>query len=146
MIELSGKKYSSYFITVPKMEQLPFSAAEGVVTGKTETRIYMDEELVKGCDTHILHIGLIDVPSTNPFTEDHLHPYDEIILLMGTNMDDPEDLGGEIEYILGEEGELHRTDRSNAVFLPKGFKHNLRFLRVDRPFILLAISLSGKYG
>ncbi len=109
------------------MEQLPFSAAEGVVTGKTETRIYMDEELIKGCDTHILHIGLIDVPSTNPFTEDHLHPYDEIILLMGTNMDDPEDLGGEIEYILGEEGELHRTDRSNAVFLPKGFKHNLRF-------------------
>ena len=69
---MKGKKYAHHFITVPKMEQLPFSAAEGAVTGKTDTRIYIDNEMVEGCNTHILHIGLIDVPSTNPFTEDHV--------------------------------------------------------------------------
>ena len=31
---MEEKKYKHHFITVPKMEQLPFSAAEGVVTGK----------------------------------------------------------------------------------------------------------------
>ena len=142
---MEEKKYGHYFITVPKMEQLPFSAAEGAVTGKTDTRIYIDNKMVEGCNTHILHIGVIDVPSTNPFTEDHVHPYDEIILIMGTDMDNPEDLGGEIEYYLGEEREVHRTDRTNAVWLPKGFNHNVKFLRVNRPFILVAISLSGKY-
>ena len=146
MIKLTEKKYSHYFITIPDMEKLAFGATTKKVTGKTDTRVYLSEKLVKGSDTHIAHIGIIDEPSTNPFTEDHQHPYDEIILLLGTDMDDPEDLGGEIEYYLGEELEPHRTDRTNAIWLPKGFKHNLKFLRVDRPFILLAISLSGEYG
>jgi hypothetical protein len=110
------KKYEHHFITVPKMEQLPFSATEGSVTGKTDTRIYIDNEMVEGCNTHILHIGLVDVPSTNPFTEDHVHPYDEIILLLGTDMDSPENLGGEIEYYLGEEREPHRTDSARASY------------------------------
>ena len=145
MNQMSEKKYSKYFITVPNMENLAFGATKEKVKGKTDTRVYISDELVKGSNTHIAHIGIIDMPSTNPFTVDHIHPYNEIILLMGTNMDDPEDLGGEIEYRLGEEGELHRTDRSNAIYLPKGFKHNIKFLRVDRPFILFAISLSGKY-
>jgi hypothetical protein len=143
---MSEKKYSKYFITVPNMESLAFGATEEKVKGKTDTRVYISDELVKGSNTHIAHIGIIDVPSTNPFTVDHIHPYNEILLLMGTNMDDPEDLGGEIEWRLGEEGEIHRTDRSNAIYLPKGFKHNIKFLRVDRPFLLFAISLSGKYG
>jgi hypothetical protein len=142
---MSEKKYSKYFITVPNMEKLAFGATEEKVKGKTDTRVYISDELVKGSNTHIAHIGIIDVPSTNPFTVDHIHPYNEILLLVGTNMDDPEDLGGEIEWRLGEEGEIHRSDRSNAIYLPKGFKHNIKFLRVDRPFILFAISLSGKY-
>jgi len=147
LIELSDKKYSKYFITVPAMEKLAFSAAANQkVSGKTDTRVYMSEELVKGSDTHIVHIGIIDVPNINPFTEDHVHPYNAIMMLMGLDMDDPEDLGGEIEYILGEEGEIHRTDKTNAIFLPAGFKHNLKFLRVDRPFLLIALNLSGAYG
>lgn len=127
------------------MEKLAFGATTEKVTGKTDTRVYISEKLVEGSNTHIAHIGIVDMPSTNPFTEDHVHPYDEIILLLGTDMDNPEDLGGEIEYYLGEEREPHRTDRTNAVWLPKGFNHNLKFLRVDKPFILVAISLSGKY-
>jgi hypothetical protein len=146
LIELSEKKYSKYFITVPAMEKLAFGATTEKVLGKTDTRVYMSEELVNVSDTHIVHIGIIDMPSTNPFTEDHVHPFNAIMLLVGLDMDDPEDLGGEIEYILGEEGELHRTDKSNAIFLPAGFKHNLRFLRVDRPFLLIAVNLSGAYG
>jgi len=67
----------------------------------------MSNELFDGSNIHILHIGIVDKPSTNPFTEDHLHPYDEVILLLGTDMNDPEDLGGEIEYYLGDERENH---------------------------------------
>ena len=144
---MSDKKYSKYFITVPAMEKLAFSAAANKkVLGKTDTRVYMSEELVKGSDTHIVHIGIIGMPSTNPFTEDHVHPFNAIMMFVGLDMNDPEDLGGEIEYILGEEGELHRTDKSSAIFLPAGFKHNVRFLRVDRPFLLIAVNLSGAYG
>jgi hypothetical protein len=146
MINLNENKYTHHFITVPDMEKLAFSATKDKVTGKTDTRVYISEKLVEGSNIHVAHIGIIDKPSTNPFTEDHLHPYNEVILLLGTDMDNPEELGGEIEYFLGEERESHRTNKTNAVWLPKGFKHNLKFLRVERPFILLAISLSGEYG
>lgn len=129
------------------MEKLAFSAAANqVVLGKTDTRVYMSENLVKGSDTHIVHIGIVDMPSKNPFTEDHVHPFNAIMMFVGLDMDDPEDLGGEIEYVLGEEEELHRSDKTNAIFLPAGLKHNVKFTRVDRPFLLIAINLAGAYG
>ena len=144
---MSETKYGKYFITVPDMEKLAFSAAAGQkVLGKTETRVYMSEKLVEGSDTHIVHIGIVDMPSKNPFTEDHVHPFNAIMMFVGLDMDDPEDLGGEIEYVLGEEEELHRSDKTNAIFLPAGLKHNVKFLRVDRPFLLIAVNLSGVYG
>ena len=38
----------------------------------------------------------------------HTHPYDEKYLFIGTNPDDPDDLGGEVEYWLGEKEEAEK--------------------------------------
>ena len=70
--------------------------------------------------------------------EPHIHPYDEFFLFLGTNPEDPTDLGGELEYWLGkgEEAEKFLITKSSCVYVPKGMVHQpIQVNRVDRPFI-----------
>jgi hypothetical protein len=62
----------------------------------------------------------------------HTHDYDEIFGFIGTNHDDPYDLGAEVELWLGDE--KHIITKTSLVFVPAGLKHSpLIFRRVDRP-------------
>ena len=62
----------------------------------------------------------------------HTHDYDEIFGFIGTNHDDPYDLGAEVELWLGDE--RHIITKTSLVFVPAGLKHSpLVFRRVDRP-------------
>jgi hypothetical protein len=65
-------------------------------------------------------------------TESHSHEYDEVIAFFGTDLNDPHDLGAEVELWLGDE--KHIITKTSLVFVPAGLKHcPLTFLRVDRP-------------
>ena len=65
-------------------------------------------------------------------TDAHTHDYDEVIAFIGTNHEDPYDLGAEVEFWM--EDEMHIITRTSLVFVPAGLKHSpLIFRRVDRP-------------
>ncbi|HUT67701.1 MAG TPA: hypothetical protein VMW86_04025 [Dehalococcoidales bacterium] len=65
----------------------------------------------------------------------HTHDFDEIIGFGGTNRDYPRDLGGEIEFWLGDE--KHIITRTCLIFIPKGVKHcPIIFRRVDTPIFM----------
>jgi len=65
-------------------------------------------------------------------TEPHTHDYDEVIAFIGTDLNDPYDLGAEVELWLDDE--KHIINKSCLVYIPAGLKHcPLTFLRVDRP-------------
>ena len=51
----------------------------------------------------------------------HTHPYDEIIGFVGTNPEDPNDLGGEAELWMADEQYLIKN--SFMVFVPRNLKH-----------------------
>ena len=53
-------------------------------------------------------------------TRPHKHDYDEIFLFIGTNTDDVDDLGAEIEFWLGEGDDLEGVifNTSSCMFLP----------------------------
>ena len=64
--------------------------------------------------------------------EPHKHDYDEVLAFVGTNPDDPYDLGGEVELWI--DGEQNISDRSFIAFIPAGTEHcPLNIRRVDRP-------------
>ncbi len=62
----------------------------------------------------------------------HAHDYDEVIAFFGTDINNPHDLGAEVELWLGDE--QHVITKTSLVFIPAGLKHApLIFRRVDRP-------------
>jgi hypothetical protein len=65
-------------------------------------------------------------------TKPHVHDYDEVLGLVGTNRDDPHDLGGESEVYLG--GERHIINKSCLIYLPAGLEHGpFREINMKRP-------------
>ena len=74
----------------------------------------------------------------------HVHAEDEIIGFLGSNPEDPADLGGEIEIWIDDE--KHIITRSAMVFVPGGLKHcPLILRRVDRPIFHYTVVPSKQY-
>ena len=77
-------------------------------------------------------------------TPQHTHDYDEVVGFLGGDPDNPGDLNGEVEWWM--EDEKFTLTKSCFILCPKGIKHSpLRVVRVDRPILFLAISLTGEY-
>jgi len=70
----------------------------------------------------------------------HEHKVPEIIMHIGTNPDDPTDLGGEVEIAMGPELIRYSITKSCMVYLPPGFIHSPWLVRkVERPFIVVTV-------
>jgi hypothetical protein len=60
-------------------------------------------------------------------------------MYLGTDPENPMELGAEIEFCVGPEMEKHIINKSTIIFMPANFPHfPWRILRVTRPFILVA--------
>jgi hypothetical protein len=93
--------------------------------------------------------SLILLPVTKPVLMEefpHSHDFDMYLTLVGYDPNGLNDLGGEIEMYLGEEGEKHIITTPTSIYIPKGFTHcPMRFTRVDKPILLIHASLAAKY-
>jgi hypothetical protein len=70
--------------------------------------------------------------SPKSVAQPHKHDFDEVLGMFGGNPADPYDLGGEVEFWLGDE--QHIITRSCLIFIPAGLLHcPLIYRRVDRP-------------
>jgi hypothetical protein len=78
----------------------------------------------------------------------HSHDEDEIWLFLGTNPNDNKDLGGEIEFWMGEgdEAEKYIITKPSAVLVPAGVVHcPVVFNKIKRPIISLPMLFDRKY-
>jgi quercetin dioxygenase-like cupin family protein len=75
----------------------------------------------------------------------HTHNFDEVIGFVGTNENDPYDLGGEITIWLDNDKNVLK--RTSLIFLPSGTRHcPIQFNRIDRPIFYVIISPKGIYS
>lgn len=136
---MAESKYRENLISRPAYE---------VTGGKVKGRQYptmtlMSNTLVPGSNTY-LEVGWIwGMPEPNPHIFKHSHDkYDEIVLHLGSDPRNPEDLGGEIEFVVG--GEPLVFDTTSAIFVPAGVKHGpVTWKRVSRPHLQIAIVLGA---
>lgn len=73
----------------------------------------------------------------------HKHPYDQVLLWLGTDMNELGELGAEVEICLGQgkEQEKHIFTCSSAIAVPKGLPHlPVTHHRIDNPFIFMSVS------
>lgn len=77
----------------------------------------------------------------------HTHPFDEILIFIGSDPNDIHNLGAEIEIDLGEQHERHIFNTSTLVVFPKGLVHGPVVTRwVDRPYGCFVISFNSQYS
>ncbi|MBN2239291.1 MAG: hypothetical protein JW712_05920 [Dehalococcoidales bacterium] len=140
-----GSKYRNQFIRVPFIRKGPWSygqlnpddsgGALGVISGQGT-----------GFDFIIMCESLKKAPYRfGPIPDKpHVHKNPEILLFMGTDLDDITQLHGEAEIALGKEMELHRITQPTAVLVPGGLPHNpLTITKIDRPFIMTDVRPYG---
>ncbi len=76
----------------------------------------------------------------------HFHPVDEALVYVGTDPNNIDYLGAEMEIDLGEEHERHLISKPSVIICPAGVPHMPQVTRwVDKPFAVLGIGLSGEY-
>jgi hypothetical protein len=105
----------------------------------------MSNKLVPGSNMYI-EVGWIwDMPKPNPHIFEMEHKFDEIVMHIGNDPYNSEDLGGEIEFCV--EGQPLTFNKSSALFLPAGTKHGpLTWKKFERPHMEIAIMIgSGDY-
>jgi hypothetical protein len=76
----------------------------------------------------------------------HMHKYPELFMHLGTDPDNPMDLGAEVEMCMGPEMEKHIITKSTIICLPANFPHSpWTIKKVTRPFLIVTVNQSTKH-
>jgi mannose-6-phosphate isomerase-like protein (cupin superfamily) len=108
--------------------------------------LWMDDTIVDDAEFYMeclwLWPGKTPVGTTE---EPHTHPFPEVIGFIGTDQDNPQDLGGRMEIHLGDE--VYDLKKTCLIFIPPGLKHGpLTFREVGRPTFFFTLAPVAKYG
>jgi len=148
---MTRSKYGKYVIREPKfVKEMAFHDFERQLSGFTfPAEIYVDKEILKEANQYVDIAWIWEVPNPAAMVGAHFHPFDEIVLFIGSNPKDMRDFGGELEWWMGEgdSAEKFTIDTTALVYVPKGLVHGpLTCKRVDKPSLLIAIGLNtGEY-
>jgi len=101
---------------------------------------YMSAAQVPGVKYYIEFGWVWGIPEPNPHTPEHMHRFNEIILHIGGDGNNPEDLGADIECIVG--GQSLTINNTSALFVPPFLKHGpLTWKKYRRPHIQMTVTV-----
>jgi hypothetical protein len=137
---MSKHDYSRNLVKVPKRE---VAAGLGIKGRTNPTLTYMSNELVPGSNVYIEWGWIWEMPEPNPHIFEHSHnKYNEIVLHIGADPFNPEYLGADIEFVVGND--KLTIDKSSALFVPKGVKHGpLTWRKLEKPHLQIAMVLGA---
>ena len=132
---MAGLKYKKYIVEdyIPSEEEKSKSVDDPERLTRLARIIRLDNDIIKG-SFHMGFVWALRTSSHEQELEAHTHNCNEILGWIGTDWQNPHDLGGEIEFWLEDEKYILR--KSCIIYIPKGMKHcPLKDLKIDRPFI-----------
>ena len=122
-----------------------YEVTAGDIKGRQyPTMTLMSNDLVPGSNTYIELGWIWDMPDPNPHIFEHTHREgcNEIVLHIGGDPNNPEDLGAEIEFSVG--GQPLVFDTTSGIFVPAGVKHGpVVWKRLTRPHLQIAMVLGA---
>jgi len=130
---MAETKYGKYFI-----RELEPKKARG--PGALIARL--DDEVIKGSNFYFVFL-MPEIPAPKELVghPPHIHKDAELLFHIGTNPDDPTDLGAEVELCMGPEMERHIITKSCVVYIPPGFIHcPWQPLRTYRPWVFIEVN------
>lgn len=140
---MTGRKYEKYIQTDLVLPTHTKELDEQYRYNERATRIlWLEDEIIKGAFSVIC--SWYWKATEEEGSPSHTHDFDEVVGFLGSDPQNPHELGGEVEFWL--EDEKYILTKSCLIYAPAGLRHcPLRVMRVDRPILFLAISLTGKY-
>jgi quercetin dioxygenase-like cupin family protein len=99
--------------------------------------IYIDDRIIPG-SFYVEAVWVVgSVPKSHP---EHTHPdHDEILGFVSSNMDNPNELGAEIDLVV--DGKKMTITKTCFIHVPAGVKHGgLCFRKIERPVFQIAMS------
>jgi hypothetical protein len=137
---MADSKHMKYVVTELKPDRPLPPLPKGSVTDV----MFLDDEVIKGAFNVICAWFWPRKEPLQIIPEPHSHDNNEVIAFFGSNPEDPHDLCGEVEIWL--EDEKLTINKSCAIFVPAGMKHNpLKFNRIDRPIFHFSILTENMY-
>ncbi len=102
----------------------------------------MSSAQIKEARYNIEFAWLTGIPVPNPPSVMHSHDYDEVLLFIGGDCRDPENLFAEIEFTLGNQ--ILRVKSTGAVFIPAGVPHGQStWKKIIKPHVKIAIGIGS---
>jgi hypothetical protein len=129
------KKYSKYIITDVTMTDAQKQEDIRIQYAKWATRINNVKEDITGGAYHVGCAWYLKVPPDQLAA--HTHEYDKLLGFYGSNPEKPHELGGEIEFILGDEQYI--LNKSFLIFVPRGVEHSMTIRKVDKPIFTFGV-------
>jgi hypothetical protein len=130
---MAGSKYEKYLVRKPLYER-----KRGMKNRQSPTMTYMSAALVREASCYLDFGWIYGIPGSSPGMSEHKHETDEIVLYIGGDPGNPEDLGGEIEYFIA--GQPHIFSSSAALYLPRGLRHGpVVWKKFTRPHIEMTL-------
>jgi hypothetical protein len=132
---MAGKSYKKNLVSKPRYE---VGGNQDIKGRQNPTMTVMSNDLVPGSNTYIEIGWIYEIPTPNPHIHAHAHDYPEIVLHVGLDQKNPENLGAKIEFVVG--GETLVIDKTSALFIPKGVEHGpLTWKSVERPHLQMVV-------
>ena len=135
---MAESNYSKYHVKIPIREVGATMNVKGVTL---PTRTYMSNKLVPGCNVYLEFTWIHQMPEPSfVVPRVHSHAHEQVTMLIGSDPGNPEYLGAEVESYLG--GERLLSDKTNALFIPRGVEHGrVSWKSFEKPHILMSIML-----
>jgi hypothetical protein len=131
----SGVNYEKYLVRKPVKE---VDAGTPVKNRPGGSSTLMNNNLVPGSNIYVEGGWVLGMPDPNPHIFEHAHDYEEIVVHFGSDYQNPEDLGGEIDFYV--DGKPLKVDKTSALYVPRGVKHGpLVWKKYSRPHLEMAI-------
>jgi hypothetical protein len=131
-------KYSKYFLN-----ELPREQREQGFGKYPMFTIWTDDDIIKG--SHCFSAMIMGPEATKVSHGPHLHKTPEVLVALGTDPENPKDLGATVELCMGKEMEPHIFDTSTLIYIPAKLIHcPFRVKEVRRPFIFIQAQYSPK--
>jgi hypothetical protein len=132
-------KYDKYFLNKLPDEQ----RFKGF--GKMPSMVaFTDNDIIEGSKYFSVMVMGPEAPK-HPGHGPHIHQDPELLVALGTDMNNPRDLGAKIEMCMGPEMESHIITESTMIWIPAKFVHApFRVLEVTRPFLFIQCQYAPK--
>jgi hypothetical protein len=139
---MANGEYAKYVVRELKLPASMTAEAKARYSKFATRVLWMDDKVVPGAFQ--MNCAWYLKPPETAINTPHTHDYDEIIGFFSSDATKPWELGGEIEFWVGDE----RFDltTSTMIFAPKGVPHCPMIIKkVDRPIFHFTIVNGGQY-